>query len=480
MYGAFRIGGNTMTKGYLAFDFGASSGRLVLGALREGKLELEEIHRFANEPVHANGTMYWDLLRLFHEMKEGLKKAATRKDIVIEGIGIDTWGVDGVWLDQDGQILGNPIHYRDARTSQIMDEIECYMSEEMLFEKTGIQKATFNTVYQMYYDKHYNKVVKEHGKSWLFMPDLFGYLLTGNKYNEYSIASTSSLIDPDTKQYNKEVLKVVGVESSDLQEIVMPGTVVGTLKSEIQEETGLGEVKVIAIASHDTASAVAATPLEAENEIYLVCGTWCLMGIESSQTFKGKNAKEYGLTNEGGVDGKVRLLKNINGLWFLQQLKKCWNEQGVQIGFPDIVAAAESCNHDYAINAADERFMAPKNMITEIVSAIREQYGIELEGIGPIAKAAYNGLGALYALTVRQFEELLGSEVKTIRMIGGGIQDRYLCKTVAQVTGKEVITGPIEASAIGNILMQMRATGEVKDLIEARNLVKKSFEMSKY
>lgn len=469
-----------MTKGYLAFDFGASSGRLVLGMLKDGKLELEEIHRFANEPVQANGTMYWDFLRLFHEMKEGLKKVATRKEVIIEGIGIDTWGVDGIWLDEAGQMIGNPIHYRDPRTSKILKEIEGKISEEVLFEKTGIQKAPFNTIYQMYYDKHYNKVIKEQGKSWLFMPDLFGYLLTGVKYNEYSIASTSSLIDPETKAYHTEVLEAIGVEASHLQKIVMPGTVVGTLKKEIQEETGLGAIKVIAIGSHDTASAVAATPLENENEIYLVCGTWCLMGIETTKSFTDQKAKSYGLTNEGGIDGKVRLLKNINGLWFLQQLKKCWNEQGMNIGFPDIVAAAEKCDHHYAIDAAAERFMSPKNMLLEIVSAIEEQYHVKLESVGDIAKAAYNGLGDLYALTVKQFEELLEEEITTIRMIGGGIQDRYLCQTVANVTGKKVVTGPIEASAIGNILMQMRATEEVETMEKARDLVKKSFEITRY
>lgn len=469
-----------MKKGYLAFDFGASSGRLVLGTLKQGKLELEEVHRFANDPVEANGTMYWDLLRLFHEMKQGLKKVAIRSDVTVEAIGIDTWGVDGIWLDREDRLVGNPIHYRDSRTSRVLEEFAEKLSDEDHFNITGIQKVSFNTAYQLYCDKNYNSVIKENGKSWLFMPDLFGFLLTGKKYNEYSIASTGSLIDPITHEYSDKVFDAIGIEKSCMQQLVMPGTVVGELTKEVQEETGLGSVKVVAVGSHDTASAVAATPLECEEEIYLVCGTWCLMGMEVSEPCISERARSYGLTNEGGVDGKIRLLKNINGLWFLQQLRKCWNEQGLELSFPDIIAAVRECNHDYAIDAADERFMAPKNMIREIQQHIYEKYNVQLDEVGAIAKAAYNGLGELYKITVEQFEQLTQKQIKTIRMIGGGIQDTYLCEKVADVTGKQVVTGPIEASAIGNILMQMRAMGEVDSLIEAREVVRNSFEMKNY
>ncbi|MGL6174378.1 MAG: rhamnulokinase, partial [Cellulosilyticaceae bacterium] len=327
-----------MKKGYLAFDFGASSGRLVLGVLNQNQLELEEVHRFPNEPVEANGTMYWDFLRLFHEMKQGLKKAAARKDIEIQAIGIDTWGVDGAWLDQDDQLIGNPIHYRDSRTSRIMDEFYTKITDEKLYELTGIQKTSFNTVYQLYYDKHKNEVIKQQGKTWLFMPDLFGFLLTGHKYNEYSVASTGALINPETKTYHEEVFNTLDLPIECMQKIVMPGTIVGKLTPAIQEETGLGEVAVVAVGSHDTASAVAATPLEHENEIYLVCGTWCLMGMELKEACITPETKAYNLTNEGGIEGTTRLLKNINGLWFLQQLKKVWNEQGKDIDFPDMIA----------------------------------------------------------------------------------------------------------------------------------------------
>lgn len=470
-----------MKKGYLAFDFGASSGRLVLGVLNiDNKLELEEVHRFPNEPVEANGTMYWDFLRLFHEMKQGLKKAAAIKDVEIQAIGIDTWGVDGIWLDKNDKLIGSPIHYRDSRTSTIMDEFYTKITDEKLYELTGIQRASFNTVYQLYYDKNKNDIIKEHGKTWLFMPDLFGFLLTGNKYNEYSIASTGALIDPRTKRYNEEVFERLGLPVECMQKLVMPGTVVGTLTSELQEETGLGNVSVVAVGSHDTASAVAATPLQSEEEIYLVCGTWCLMGMELQQPCITPETKEYNLTNEGGIEGSIRLLKNINGLWFLQQLKKVWNEQGKNIDFPDMIAEVKKCDHTYQIDAADERFMAPKNMEKEIIKNCEEKYGVTLDGIGAVAKAAYNGLGELYKSTTEAFEKLTGEEVQTIRMIGGGIKDQYLCQTVADVTGKKVVTGPIEASAIGNIMMQMKAMSDVESIVEGRNIIRESFESKEY
>ena len=469
-----------MKKGYAAFDFGASSGRLVLGVLEGGQLTLEEIHRFPNEPVVANGRMYWDFLRLFHEMKEGLKKLALRKEVTIESIGIDTWGVDGGWLDAEGHLIGNPIHYRDGRTKEVHEEVHSKLSEADIYGLTGIQYATFNTVYQLYYDTHKNEVIKTQGKKWLFMPDLFGYLLTGRCYNEYSIASTGALINPLTHAYEEEVFERLALPRQCMSELVMPGTVVGTLQKNIQKEVGLGAVKIVAVGSHDTASAVAATPFTNHNEVFLVCGTWCLMGMEVDVPYVTEAAKAYGLTNEGGVEHTTRLLKNINGLWFLQQLRKGWRDAGMSVDFPDIITAVRECTHAYAIDAADERFLAPENMEEEIIRHIQEKYGITLSGIGEVAKAAYNGLGILYKGTIEGLEGLTGCEVETIRMIGGGVKDTYLCESVAHITGKKVVAGPIEASAIGNILMQMKGVGAIASLEEGRRLVETSFETNTF
>lgn len=443
-----------MNKAYIAFDLGASSGRLMLGIDKEGKIELEEVHRFPNDPVVMNGTMYWDIPRLFHEMKQGLKKVALRKDVSIQSMGIDTWGVDGAWLDENGQMINLPIHYRDGRTAKVIDEVESIISEETLYGITGIQKAAFNTIYQLYYDKKYNSIIKNHGKKWLFTPDLLAYLFTGKMYNEATIASTSGLIDVETKGYSKEIFDKLALDRNVMCELVPPGTQVGTLTKAIQEETGLGSIPVIAVGSHDTASAVVGAEIEKEDEMYLVCGTWCLMGLEVSKAQLEEKARLSGFTNEGSAKGKVRLLKNINGLWILQQLKKCLNDKGLKVDFPDIIEEARKVNHGYAIDIADERFMAPINMEQEIIAACKEKYNVQLESIGEVATAVYNGLGKLYQETVHQFEELIGEEISTIRMVGGGTKDAHLCEVVKQATHKAVIKGTTEASAMGNILVQ--------------------------
>ena len=444
-----------MNKAYIAFDLGASSGRLMLGIDKEGKIELEEVHRFPNDPVVMNGTMYWDIPRLFHEMKQGLKKVALRKDVSIQSMGIDTWGVDGAWLDENGQMINLPIHYRDGRTAKVIDEVESIISEETLYGITGIQKAAFNTIYQLYYDKKYNSIIKNHGKKWLFTPDLLGYLCTGKMYNEATIASTSGLIDVETKGYSKEIFDKLDLDMDLMCELVPPGTQVGTLTKAIQEETGLGPIPVIVVGSHDTASAVVGAEIEKEDEMYLVCGTWCLMGLEVSKAQLEEKARLSGFTNEGSAKGKVRLLKNINGLWILQQLKKCLNDKGLKVDFPDIIEEARKVNHEYAIDIADERFMAPINMEQEIIAACKEKYNVQLESIGEVATAVYNGLGKLYQETVHQFEELIGEEISTIRMVGGGTKDAHLCEVVKQATHKAVIKGTTEASAMGNVLVQM-------------------------
>ena len=443
-----------MNKAYIAFDLGASSERLMLGIDKEGKIELEEVHRFPNDPVVMNGTMYWDIPRLFHEMKQGLKKVALRKDVSIQSMGIDTWGVDGAWLDENGQMINLPIHYRDGRTAKVIDEVESIISEETLYGITGIQKAAFNTIYQLYYDKKYNSIIKNHGKKWLFTPDLLGYLFTGKMYNEATIASTSGLIDVETKGYSKEIFDKLNLDMDVMCELAQPGTQVGTLTKAIQEETGLGPIPVIAVGSHDTASAVVGAEIEKEDEMYLVCGTWCLMGLEVSKAQLEEKARLSGFTNEGSAKGKVRLLKNINGLWILQQLKKCLNDKGLKVDFPDIIEEARKVNHEYAIDIANERFMAPTNMEQEIIAACKEKYNVQLESIGEVATAVYNGLGKLYQETVQQFEELIGEEISTIRMVGGGTKDAHLCEVVKQATHKAVIKGTTEASAMGNVLVQ--------------------------
>lgn len=467
-------------KGYIAIDLGASSGRLLLGNMKKGKLQLEEVHRFSNEPVYLGSTFYWDFMRIFHEIKQGLKKVARLTHVEVTSIGIDTWGVDGAWLDKEGKLLTHPIHYRDNRTSEIMRDFYTKITDSKLYDITGIQKMNFNTVYQLYHDFNTSRVINTFGDKWLFMPDLIAYFLTGSTFNEYSIASTGALLDARERGYSRELFEALGMPIDRMQKLVMPGTVVGSLTKCMQEETGLGAVKVIAVGSHDTASAVAGTPLESENEVYLCCGTWCLMGMELKKPIISETSKAYNITNEGGVEGTIRYLKNINGLWFLQQLRKVWNERGLNLSFPDIIEAVKTSQSDYVVDVKADRFLAPLDMEKEIIAYCKETYDVELKEIGDIAKAAYNGLGIHYKEVLEQFEVVTGKIVETIRMVGGGIQDQYLCQKVADMTGKRVIAGPIEASCIGNILMQMKAIGDIHSLKEGRNIVKVSFEQKIY
>lgn len=463
-------------EGYLAVDFGASSGRLILGVLEDNKISTEEIHRFSNDPVKTNDGWYWDYLRLFHELKQGLIKVSQRDDVEVKAIGIDTWGVDICWLDEQDKIISSPMHYRDSRTTTIMKEFEEKIDEEQLYMLTGIKKMDFNTIYQIYHDMTRNNVVKEHAKSMLFMPDLFGFLLTGKKYNEYSIVSTGAILDPFNKQPNNKIFEKLGINNNFINKIVEPGTVIGTLTKNVQEETGLGEIPVVAVGSHDTASAVAGTPLQGEDEAFLICGTWCIMGMELDQPIVTKEAMDYGFSNEGGVENKIRFVKNINGLWLIQQIRKSYIDKGIKIDYPDIIDVVSKSNHDYKIDVEDQRFMAPIDMVEEIKIYCNEVYGVELEELGDIAKAAYNGLAYHYKETVEGFERTTGKFINTIRMVGGGIQDKFLCSHVEKTLKRKLVTGPKEASCFGNLIMQMKAMDKINTLDDGRKIISNTIE----
>lgn len=464
----------------LAFDFGASSGRLMISKFDGEKIELEEIHRFANEPVKLGDCLYWDFPRLFHELKTGLKKAAAKK-VTISGIGIDTWGVDYGLLDKNEQLISNPVHYRDMRTEGIPEEVEKTMGSKEIYNTTGIQFMNFNTIYQLYADRKYRNHLLREAKTLLFMPDLFSFFLTGMQFNEYTIASTSQLLDVHTKQWAEVMLEKLNIPHKILQPIIMPGQIGGYLKPDIQQEVGLAKIPVIAVGSHDTASAVAGTPLLNDKSAYLSCGTWSLMGLERTEPLVNGKSLEYSFTNEGGVEGTIRFLKNINGLWIIQQLRKCWSETVAPITFPEISkAASEVQNSAFVINPDDERFMAPINMITAIQEYCREKGQGTPESIGEIARAVYNGLASQYKHTIETLEEIAEHSIEVLHMVGGGIQDEYLCRITAEATGKRVLAGPVEASVLGNVIMQLIAVGAVENLEQGREVVKNSFAMKEY
>lgn len=460
----------------LAFDFGASSGRLILSKFDGRKIELEEIHRFTNNPVRVGKNIYWDTFRLYHELKVGLKKAAAKK-LNITSLAIDTWGVDYGFIDKEGNLIGNPVNYRDDRTIGVIDEIDKIVPLKEVYASTGIQFMNFNTLFQFYADKKMRPSVYENAYKFLAMPDLFNYFLTGKMFNEYTIASTGQLLDAKKRFWDIDLLKRLGLKTDLFCELIKPGTIVGDLIDEVAKETGIESVKVIAVGSHDTASAVAGTPFEEENAAFLSCGTWSLLGMEIDEPVLTEESYQYNYTNEGGVEGKIRLLKNINGLWIMQNLRKDWCEFEGEVSFPDIIKASrEAKRKDFIIDPNDQRFSAPYSMMKEVISYCEEHSQGTPQGLGEIAMAIYNGLTHEYKNAVAKLEVITGKTIPCINMVGGGIQDQLLCELTANATGKKVIAGPIEGSVLGNIVMQLKAIGVIESLDEGRKIIKDSFE----
>lgn len=460
----------------LAFDFGASSGRMIMSKYENGKIELEELHRFANEPVRVGGVFYWDTFRLYHELKTGLKKAAAKK-VPISGLAVDTWGVDYGLIDKEGNLIGNPVNYRDDRTIGVIEEVGELVSLKEIYASTGIQFMNFNTIFQFYADKKMRPNIYEKADKFLMMPDLFNYFLTGKMYNEYTNASTGQLLDAKKRTWDMDLLERVGIRTDLFCEMIHPGTVVGDLIDEVVQETGLSGVKVIAVGSHDTASAVAGTPFEENNAAFLSCGTWSLLGMEVDEPILTDESYQFNYTNEGGVEGKIRLLKNINGLWIMQNLRRNWCEFEGEVSFPDIIKASrEAKNKSFSIDPNDARFTAPYNMMKEVIAYCEEHGQGTPEGLGEIAMAIYNGLTNEYKTTVANLEVISGKQIPCINMVGGGIQDQLLCELTANATGKRVVAGPIEGSVLGNIIMQLKTLGVIDTLEEGRGIIKNSFE----
>ena len=471
------MGGDVMGT-YLAFDFGASSGRAVIGKLENNKLLIEEIHRFSNEPVYLGERYVWDFPKLFNEMKIALKKTSLLEQR-IKSIGIDTWGVDFGLIDKNDNLIGMPLHYRDKRSYIGLESTRKIISDKELHMRTGNAVMPINSIFQLMADKEVRTDILNSSKSLLFMPDLFSYFLTKEIHSEYTIASTSGLMNIDKKDWDYQLIDKLGLPKNIFNKIIEPGEIFGYLTEDIIKETGLYNVPVIAVGEHDTASAVLAAPFE--ECAFLSCGTWSLLGIEVDKTIINNKTYYNNFTNEGGVLGKVIFLKNINGLWLLQQLKKTWCEFHEKIDFPDIIEAARkaSCKH-FILNTNDEELMNSINIIESIKKyCIKNNQG-EPKSLGEFAIAIYNGLVNEYNNTIKEMEDILGYKINGINMVGGGIKDELICELTAKVTGKKVIAGPIEATALGNILVQMIASGEIGNLSEARKIVKNSFDTKIY
>ncbi|WP_071392805.1 rhamnulokinase [Bacillus tuaregi] len=464
-----------MTKYSIAVDIGASSGRLILGYLESGLLHLKEIHRFENKIIKKSEFFCWDVDALFQEIKNGLKKCK-RMGIQPDSIGIDTWAVDFVLLDEQDQRLTDAVSYRDPRTDGMMEEVFKLIPKEDLYFETGIQFQKFNTIYQLYSIKKNHPEILQKAKSFLMIPDYFNFLLTGKKANEYTNASSTQLVNAFTKKWNEELLDTLGINKEMFQEVQLPKTILGNLSEELVSELGF-DMKVVLPATHDTGSAIISVPEEDET-IYISSGTWSLIGVENHFPICVPQAMEYNFTNEGGMDHRFRFLKNIMGLWMIQEVKRNYHDE---YSFADFVALAEEAKGFKAIvNVNDDRFLKPDNMIEEIRNYCRENNQPIPSTPGEVAKCVYDSLAASYQATVAEIEMIFEKKFERINVIGGGCQNEMLNRLIAEVTQKEVYAGPVEATAIGNIAAQLMALGEMNDIMEARSVIRKSFDVKKY
>jgi len=474
-------------KAVLAFDYGASSGRLVLGILNEDtkKIELKEMHRFKNCSVKLNQYEYWDFPYLYNELKEGLKKVFAKESIVnnenieVLGLGVDTWGVDYGWIDEKGELLSLPICYRDTRTEEVFEEVHSKVSLEEIFNETGVQFYSFNSIYQIFYDIHKRKVLEKGAKQLQFMPNLFAYFLTGKKSWEYTISSTSGMVNIDNKKWSKKIFEKLDIPESIVGDIEHGGQVLAPLKETIQKELGIKPLNVILTASHDSAAAIAGAPL-VENSLYVINGTWSIIGFESDVPVVNEEAFKNNIVNEGGIEKKARVLKMIPGLWILQQLKKIFNEKNLDIDYSDFGNMAKKSNLISFVDLENERFLHAEKMDIEIKAYCKETGQEVPKTDEDLLRVAYNSLKKQYNKSIKELEKLVGNEFTSIIAIGGGIQDKFLCQEISDETNRVIKAGPIEASAFGNIITQFIALGLVKNLEEGREIVKNSVEIIEY
>ena len=464
-----------MEKYYLAIDIGASSGRHMLASVADGKMQLEEIYRFPNGMDNVNGTLCWDVKRLFTEIKNGLKKCKELGKIPVS-MGIDTWAVDYVLLDKDDRILGDTVGYRDSRTDGMDQKVYEVISQSALYERTGIQKQMFNTIYQLMAVKEQHPEYMEQAESLLMIPDYFQFLLTGVKKMEYTNATSTQLIDPKTNDWDYELIEMLGYNRKMFRPVSMPGTVVGNFTKEIQEEVGF-DCKVVLPATHDTGSAVLSVPTNDDNAIYISSGTWSLMGIERKEADCSMASMQANFTNEGGYDHRFRFLKNIMGLWMIQSVKKEFEED---LSFAEICERASKETINSIVDCNDDCFLAPQSMIKAVQDFCRATGQTVPQTVGEIAAVIYNSLGKCYGDTVKEIEAITGNTYDTIYVVGGGANAGYLNELTAKYTGKNVSAGPTEATAIGNITVQMLHDGVFASLPEARTCIGESFDIKWY
>ena len=466
---------------FFAVDLGATSGRTIIGNINNGKFDLEEVTRFPNNLIQQGSHFYWDIYALYFEIIRGLKEVAQRR-IEITSIGIDTWGVDFVFIGEDNAILRNPRAYRDPITFDAMDDyLKHVISRKDVYDVTGIQLMNFNSIFQLYAMKQEQNSAFQHAKKILFVPDALSWMLTGQEVCEYTIASTSQLLDPRTKELDERLLASLGLKRNKFGKMVNPGTVIGVLTEEVQKMTGLGAIPVIAVAGHDTGSAVAAVPAKDENFAYLSSGTWSLMGIETKDAIINDLSYERNFTNEGGIEGTTRFLKNICGMWLYERCRNEWPEEVRRLSHPELQGSAMQVEAFRSIiNPDDSLFANPDSMIGAIQQYCRNTNQPVPETPAEICRCIFDSLALRYKQVFQWLQEFAPFRLDVLHIIGGGSLNKYLNQFTANATGATVLAGPQEGTAIGNIMLQAKAAGLVGDIWQMRQIIANSLELVKY
>ncbi len=474
------------TKNYLAFDFGAESGRAMMGTFTGDQLALTEVHRFPNTPIRLPGAMHWNILQLWQEIKTGIERANRTLGAAPSSIGVDTWGVDFGLLDRTGALIGNPVHYRDDRTDGMLDAAFAKVSHADIFGQTGIQFMQINTLYQLFSMTLRNDPALERATTFLTIPDLFNYWLTGRKVCEFTNATTTQAFNPTTDNWATDLLTSLAIPTHIFPEIVKPGTVLGTLQSVVAHELGIGgRVPVVAPACHDTGSAVAAVPATNQRFGWISSGTWSIVGAEVPAAVVNPETLLYNLTNEGGVNSTYRLSKNVAGLWLVQECRRSWAREGADHSYAELTSLAAAAPPFQAIINPDHSiFLKPSepgdDMPSRIQTLCRESGQPVPMDKGAIIRCALESLALKYRWVLEKLELILGYPLDPLHMVGGGTQNGLLCRFTADATGRQVIAGPVEATAIGNVIMQAVALGDLASLAEGRDLIRRSFDVMTY
>ena len=465
---------------FLAFDCGATSGRAILGTFKDDGFTMEEVYRFPNQTLEIGGKYYWNVYSIYEHFLKCLTELGKRH-IPLDSIGIDTWGVDFGCIGHDGTLLGLPRAYRDPYTEGIPEKFFQKVPREKLYALTGIQIMNFNSIFQMFAQAEEGCVAYRHAKRILFMPDLLSYLLTRGKVCEYSIASTSGLMNPKTQQFESSLMDAVGLTEDQIPDRVQPGEVVGKLRFSIAKETGLGEVPVVAVAGHDTASAIVAVPAENEHFAYLSSGTWSLMGIEVPEPIINEQSVRLNFTNEGGIEGTTRFLKNITGMWLVEQCRKKWMAQGKDYSYAEMTAMAQSAkDFQGRINPDDPRFANPADMEAEIKSALADKGFAAPANDAELLSCIYHSLAERYKEVLDMLQEVAPFKIEKLHVIGGGSANDLLNQWTANAIGIPVVAGPTEATAIGNLMVQAKAAGLVSDRWAMRRMIREAFPLMEF